>query len=359
MFLVDHLFTKWLETRRLKVEPLRCVRSRNRFSSCNKCSESCPVSAISFENGLKVQADTCTECMKCTVSCPTDALYDEKYLQYFKEMPNRELISFSCEKDKNNGSHIKLACLAQLDKSILINAINKSQKVTIQFDEQKCMKCAKFDDKLKIYLEETICTLNSMLKEAVSIDFNDKSTGKMERSYSRRDLLSYYSKKVTNTVVSPLVYEQEKVKNLRENLETGSKQTIFQKTLTLYQDQFTELQNARNLNTAQLVFNENCDGCKVCANVCTTGALKFIDDDILMKANFQSSLCNGCMACVDICRKDGIRLNHSPIPLSVLLEKKEEELFNRSYRPCPKCGDNHVNPTSYCEDCSIQQRKNS
>lgn len=359
MFLVDHLLTKWLESSRLKVEPQRCVRTRNRFSSCNKCDESCPVSAISFDKGLKVQEDICTECMKCTVNCPSDALYDEKYSQYFKEIPNRELVSFSCENDKNKGSHIKLACLAQLDKTLLIHAINKGKKVTIQFDQQKCMKCMKYDGTLKTHLDETISILNAMLNDSVSIDFNVKSIEGMERSYSRRDLLSFYSKKVTNTVVSPLVYEQEKVKNLREKLESGSKQTIFQRTLNLYQDQFIELQTARNINTAQFVFTENCDGCKVCSNVCTTGALKFIDDDIIMKANFQSSLCNGCMACVDICRKDGIRLNHSPIPLSVFLDKKEEELFNRSYRACPKCGENHINHDSYCEDCSIQQRRYS
>lgn len=357
MFLVDHLMTKWIETKRLKVQPQRCVKTRNRFASCNKCSKACPVSAISLEKGLTIKEDVCTECMICTVTCPTDALSDEKYPQYFREMPNREMISFTCENDRSNGSHIKLACLAQLDKSLLINATNSSHNVTIQFHEERCKSCRKYNSHLKTILEDTINNLNTMLKEKIVINFNEKQNTKMERSYTRRDLFSFYSKKITNNVVTPLFFEEEETKNLRLSLETGTKQTIYQILLERHQNKFIEHHSASDLNTLQLSFTARCDGCKVCSTVCTTSALKFIEEEKEVKAIFSPSQCNGCMSCIDICKRDGIELNHSPVSLIFFLENNVQEVFKKEFKTCKTCGDKHLNSSSFCDDCTNKHKR--
>ncbi|ESU32109.1 hypothetical protein G3A_13310 [Bacillus sp. 17376] len=216
MLLVDHLMTKWLEAKRLKVDPQRCVRTRNRFSACSKCTDACPVSAISLENGLSVMEDACSECMKCTSVCPSEALYDEKYLSYFTEMPSREVISFSCDHDRSNESHIRLACLAQLDTALLMHAFQNSSHVNVQFREERCRQCSKYDASLMTSIKKTIHNFNSMRSQEVEVTFNDKSqSDKMERSYTRRDLITFFSKKMTNKVVSPLIPEEEEVENLR------------------------------------------------------------------------------------------------------------------------------------------------
>ena len=332
MFLMDHLVTKWLESKRLKVQPQRCIRTRNRFSSCHNCANLCPVSAISLENGLTIQEDVCTECMRCTVDCPTEAFYDEKYIEFFKEMSNREVISFSCENDNREEPHIKLGCLFQLDKALLLHASLNSNKVTIQYSIDKCMKCNKYDESLESTIRQTIAQLNSMLKKPIDIYYNEKASSKMERNYTRRELITFFSKKMTRNVVSPLISEEEE-RNLREFLKSGAMRDAYQYLLIKHQGLFIQRQQMKNLNTLQLVLDNKCDGCRVCERVCPTGALKFSEEDPNIIGMFSTQLCNGCKSCIDICRKNALEMdNTSYIDLHVFLNEKEKVVFTKELK---------------------------
>lgn len=352
MLLVDHLMTKWLEAKRLKVDPQRCVRTRNRFSVCSKCTDACPVSAISLENGLSVLEDTCTECMKCTTVCPSEALYDEKYLSYFNDMPSREVISFSCDQDRSNESHIRLACLAQLDSCLLMHAFQNSSHVNVQFHEERCRQCSKYDANLMASIKETIHNFNSMRTKEVEVTFNDKSQGdKMERSYTRRDLITFFSKKATNKVVSPLIPEEEEIENLRISLKKGPKATVYHRILDKNKNDLRSYQTSDNLQTVQVAFTETCNGCGACSRVCATGALKFTDDDETVKAVFEPMLCNGCGSCIDLCRRNGLERVDDDIDLKQFLANQEQRIFYRKYKQCGQCGEQHLNSSAYCEDC--------
>ena len=51
-----------------KVDPDLC-------SGCEECVDTCPVEAISMEDGIAlVSPDECTECQACIDPCPTDAI---------------------------------------------------------------------------------------------------------------------------------------------------------------------------------------------------------------------------------------------------------------------------------------------
>lgn len=334
--LIDHLVTKWLETKRLKVQPERCVRTRNRFSSCHQCVEACPVSAISLTDGLRIQEDVCMDCMKCTHSCPSEVFYDEKYTEYFKEMPNRKVIAFSCEKDKSDRPYIKLGCLSQLDYALLIYAVTNSKRVSIQLNITKCMKCGKYDEGLQTYLEQTIGNLNSMLRDSVEIHYNNSSSTEMERNYTRRELITFFSKKMTRNVVSPLIPDEEEIKNLRVSLHQGTMRTMYYHLLATHQHIFNRKQMTQNLFTATLNFNsKNCDGCSVCARVCPTGALKFKEEEKAVSAMFNTKLCNGCRSCKDICKKNGIEVDDTLIELQTFLENQTwETVFTKELDYC-------------------------
>ncbi|WP_019156624.1 4Fe-4S binding protein [Robertmurraya massiliosenegalensis] len=331
--LLERYVTKWLETKRLQVQPQRCIKTRNRFSTCHKCVDICPVSAISFEGGLSVQEDICTECMRCTVHCPSEAFSDEKYVEYFKEMSNREVIAFSCENDKREDPSIKLGCLYQLDKALLIQACTQSKKVSIQFDEKRCTKCVKYhnpDKDLKSSLDILVEELNSMLKEPINIDYNDQNTSKMERNYTRRELITFFSKKMTRNVVSPLITEEEEVRNLRETVGSGTIRETYHYLLRKYQNHFKQVQRIGDINTAQLNFNEKCDGCKVCERVCPMGALKFSEDESIFTATLNHQICNGCQSCVDICRKGALEINNASfIDLQTFLKGEEQVVLTK------------------------------
>ena len=58
-----------LESKAVFVAPERCVAVRNRHSSCKKCSEACPVGAVSVGNNVvSIDAGACMACGACTVS---------------------------------------------------------------------------------------------------------------------------------------------------------------------------------------------------------------------------------------------------------------------------------------------------
>ncbi|MBT2692631.1 4Fe-4S dicluster domain-containing protein [Bacillus sp. ISL-55] len=350
--LVDHLMTKWLEAKRLKVDLQRCVRTRNRFSTCSKCTDACPVSAISLENGLSVMEDACIECMKCTSVCPSEALYDEKYLSYFNDMPSREVISFSCDQDRSNESHIRLACLAQLDTALLMQAFQNSSHVNLQFREERCRQCSKFDANLMTSVKETIHNFNSMRTHEVEVSLNDKShSDKMERSYTRRDLITFFSKKMTNKVVSPLIPEEEEIENLRVSLKKGPMAMVYHRILDKNKNNLHSYQTSENLKTMQLAFTATCNGCGACSRVCATGALKFTDDDETVKAVFQPLLCNGCGSCIDLCRRNGLERVEDYLDLKQFLANQEQTIFYQKYKDCGQCGEQHLNSSANCDGC--------
>lgn len=330
MFL-DHFVTKWIENNRLKVHPQRCIRTRNRFSKCQKCEEICPVSAITVQGGLSVLEEVCTECMRCTVTCPTEALYDERYSEFFNEMYNREVISFSCENDTREHPYIRLGCFFQLDKTLLLFAYQNSTKVIVQFNEERCMKCKKYDGELVSSLERVITEFNSMLKEPIKIHFNESESSIIEPYYTRRQLFTFFSKKITRNLVNPLIKDEDEVKNLRESITSG---LIRDKTIHLLrknQELLNEMQETQCLNTIQLIFNEQCDGCGICGKVCPTGALSFNEDESNLAVNFNVQICNGCKSCIDICRKDALIVNDkSLIALSSFLKGEKQDMLLNS-----------------------------
>lgn len=326
MSLVGHFMEKWLDAKRLKVSPQRCVIERNRFSSCRKCAEACPASAISLEGGLSVREEICTECMRCTMVCPTEALYDDKYVGYFREMSNREIIAFSCEEVKSEHPFIKLGCLSQLDEALLLYAITNSKMVTIQYNEEKCSKCNKYNGSLGEWLNKVICELNSTLIEPPEIYFNANPSSKMEKNFSRRDLFTFFSRKVTHNVVSPFIPDEEEVRNLRISLKAGIRRTIYYRILEQHRHLFIKNFDAQRLYSLQLEINDYCDGCEVCARVCPTGALKFSEDNNLISAIFDPKLCNGCRSCKDVCRKNGIEIVDVTINLREFLNGEKQEL---------------------------------
>lgn len=336
MSLVEHLVAKWLDAKRLKVRPQRCVRERNRFSSCSKCAEACPASAISLDGGLNIQEEACTECMKCTVVCPMEAFYDEKYVEYYREMPSREIIAFSCEKDKSDQAYIRLACLNQLDKGLLLYALVTSKIVTIQFDQEKCSRCSKFDMTLSERLIEIIDELKSMLVRPAEIHFNCHPSIKMERNYTRRDLFTFFSKKMANNVVSPFIPDEAEVKNLRTSLKAGLKRMFYYRILEQHRHLFKENLDTRRLYSLQLEINSGCDGCEVCARVCPTGALLFSEDKDHISAMFNPQQCNGCRSCIDICRKNGLYIVDASINLQEFLNGEVQALQQRD-RQLVKC----------------------
>jgi ferredoxin len=57
-----------------EVEPTRCVATRYRASTCDRCIAVCPVDAIEPVPRLTVDADRCVGCGACATACPTGAL---------------------------------------------------------------------------------------------------------------------------------------------------------------------------------------------------------------------------------------------------------------------------------------------
>jgi len=59
---------------------------------------------------------------------------------------------------------------------------------------------------------------------------------------------------------------------------------------------------------ADFGYDENCNGCQMCAFFCPTGALRQVNQDGRPGVVFRAALCTNCGLCRDICHKRAVTL---------------------------------------------------
>lgn len=355
MVLAEKWITRWMESKQLTVEKNRCTHAKNQKSSCNICVKSCPASALKIEGSLQVDFEKCRECMICTAICPTDVFSDKKYKSYLEQMNGRTVVEIACQMQDANNQFVAVPCLRILDETILLYALHENKKIHIRMNDAICETCSNKIDNISSFIEELIHRLEIIKQEKVEVYINsgENNIGEQQQ-FSRRDLFSFFSKRMQTNLVLPLLEEEEVTNKEREKISLSEKKRFF---IQLLKKQNNELTN-QIVKQAKVIINENCTGCLKCTYVCPTGSLfsKEEENQINIKQNLLK--CVSCMSCQDVCIEKSLTLESYSINIKKYLESKEKLAFSFKKKRCATCGEKLDDPHStICIECQNKRKQ--
>jgi energy-converting hydrogenase B subunit K len=99
---------------------------------------------------------------------------------------------------------------------------------------------------------------------------------------------------------------------------------------------------AERLDTAGLPFGavrigEDCTACGLCARLCPSGALTFVEDEEFFVINFNAVECLDCTICSLICPADAVVFEPEVDPRQLAADVPQT-LRAGKLAPCQKCG---------------------
>jgi len=313
-----------LENAWMNIAQEQCTRYLHKASTCMYCTEVCPSGALTLSSNYPFyNATLCMKCGACAGVCPMDAIeVQTPSAQTLEEEISaravlNEAIIFTCkDSGEKKESVISLKCLARLEPSLLLFALEKGAS-EIQLIRGECQKCA-----LKNNLSSLQKTIEITQQYAdllnVSITLKSVQNISQKRSYeddnftckdhSRRTFfLKLLGKKMESSLDEPTI--------TYENIKSGTKiplpkkQQRFIQSLRLLDKQTPLLSKADHFVLTPALDPLQCIGCTLCTNVCPTGALETEANEDSLKITCKNSLCVACHLCVDICFKKAITLD--------------------------------------------------
>jgi ferredoxin len=344
----------------LKIDLGNCVRVYSKQSSCTKCQDICPISAISYEENIPKIDNSCIDCGGCIGICPTEAIS----LKNFDSLDF--IFSYIEDKDTLISCKKNIPCLALLSVENLISiALLKDESI---LDLGHCESCD-IKDPLQHKIEKNIIEANSFLEniqsdKKITIKNIAYEEQKAEDKPDRREFLKRFSLK--GAVKSKREFEeaikedegisQKDSANIRQKIIPNKRKLLFMalkrakmpKTFhTFMHDEITF--------TSQKHINDNCDNCSLCYRICPTGALQ--SDKRQTKIEFDALICVKCTLCHDVCETDAITL--TPYSTKSIFAPKIEELINFKITRCDECANyfSYFGGEKICPRCKIEEEE--
>ncbi len=357
-----------LESKAVFLASDRCVKVRNRNSSCTKCSDACPVDAVeASKNILKLDEKRCVACGACTVVCPTEALIPLQPLDEdlssaitsaFDEANNSAIFACARIASKRTGNpslFAEVPCLSRIEEGVILTAVAEGAEKIVLVDGT-CSTC-KFRSNVA-GIEATVLSAQELLAaQGCRVEISRTSQFPEEvLIQDRQDLLaksrrSFFSGAGSRTreaavvAADVMVFKKEKAAqlSLRERFRLSDGGTLPQfnpERRMKILDAMDALGNpvAKSINTRLFgsvsIKEDICTSCNMCTVFCPTGALKKSDRELAPEEGsyleFSVADCVQCRLCEDSCPKDCLTVDDS-INLTELFDFEPRFI----YRPKP------------------------
>jgi Pyruvate/2-oxoacid:ferredoxin oxidoreductase delta subunit len=237
-------------------------------------------------------------------------------------------ITFVCRTHLRNGGAPggcqRVECLGRLDESILVGAVAWGAKEVLLVDGS-CAQCrsAGIHGGIQKTVERSIGLLQAFGVQArislVADVPSGSATGAPAASgVSRRDFFSLFAGRARQTGAA----EAEPILDSREDAPEGGplkpgelpvylplKRRLLLAALGRLEGQGSPSLNGEEGFWTSVSITTNCNGCRMCAVFCPTGALAKTEADGKPAISFRSSHCTGCLLCRDICLWKAVRIS--------------------------------------------------
>lgn len=403
MFGLEHVYKVFsqLDTPPIGCFSGQCSKVRYKKAKCRLCFEYCPVDAIIFDGGIKIDFSKCTGCGICANVCRNGVfeikdIDDKKLLLNIKRiLRDQNEIEFVCAKRDQPKelfpNVVSLLCLGRLSDYVLISSVLEGAE-TIWLDDNKCNSCS--SGKTQKLIHQNINTTKRFLKiwdikgEIILISHfpSQRNNEAMRSSYtynkngdsiSRREFFTKLQEKTLETAMNliddneatanPYIKTQfyAKISEKRELLlELVSKMDIF----------LSDRIFARGFPFSKIeVIDERCNFCRLCVLLCPTGAMEYSEEGVDVCLRFNLRKCVKCGLCQQVCAnkailflpylnpKDILGLESCEVVRSTQIKcKKCDKLFlplNDNSDFCQRCGSECEIEESFFEMIGLEGRR--
>lgn len=350
-----------LESRPIAVHAGQCTRLRHRRSTCTRCADACPVGAISWQDGLQVDAETCTSCGICATVCPAGALEahsptnGELLAQVQKVVKERSRVAFACplyvETYGGGERFISVNCLGRLDESILVGAVSLGAQ-SVWLMDGACEECAhaigrdvaaaaagRADKLLEAFgVSQRIAMRPDLLPMSeTAYGTNGAGEALSRRGFFKllaRDTVRLGEIAVESVLKGQSAQAEKEVKKGELPVALPAKRRLLLDALRRIGKLASATFSADDGLWAGFGFGEDCTGCQMCAFFCPTGALSKVEQDGKVGVAFRISHCTNCGLCQDICYREAVVLSDE-VDLSKVVDDSTEVLFMREANAAP------------------------
>lgn len=353
----------------LLFDAVKCVRSTNKFSTCEACVEACPVETIKIDEQLpSFVPNDCVGCGGCMSACP-DAAYkldDFSSINYIFSILEQQREVLSCKES--------IPCLAALSVEEIISLALLHPK-NLTFDRAYCAECeiAKTNEPLIAARVEEANFFLEAIESEKRVVFASVDLSVEQKEQDRRAFLSKLNikeaikakQKFENEVEARSQEEKnhalsvEDIKRLRESKDVPDRRKLLMMALKKTQKPSVYHKLAEgdvSFVSQKILDEESCTNCQMCYRICPTGALS--SDRLNSTIFFDAVACIKCASCHDVCEPNSLTLR-SVFDLQELFEPQRETLAKFTMKRCNECGVPFVyrGGEVMCQRCRIEDEE--
>ena len=354
-----------LEEQAIRVKPMQCSKARHQLSTCRRCIDHCPTKIISWGSTLQVNNDKCDACGICATACPNGVFElnnranDNLSAGIVAGIKHSHQIAFACTRFQQKldsasariPSLLMVPCLGRLDESILIGCVLRGAR-SIWLVNSLCDDCT---CKSGWDIAQQIITASNKILEMLGISPKIstsphipeallKKTGTaadtppqlQAKSYSRRDFLKSLTRgtaaatilAASSNISGPAEDDNVQIRKSGLPFYLPKKRISLLESLKGLGKPAYPLVNSSDLPFQQLIINEKCTGCGMCAYFCPTNALQKTENNGKSAIAFEISRCTRCNLCIEICYLNAISTAPDINPQKIL-QDEQEVLFEK------------------------------
>lgn len=317
-------------SRSISVTPKYCSKIKHKSSPCTICYSLCPTGAIEVGGPgetINVEWDSCTGCGICVSQCPAQVfkLRHGGYRKFIDNLsrsisPRGDLV-ITCSDNPSYNRQTALVDCAGIFSVVdfLVLYLRGASRITVKYG--LCMECASKHGKTileqEIKLLEQLKNIFEDLNNLETIYENDsiriifpkqlpiiqpKEEEKPNPTVNRRGMFAFLKNTLQESILKSadmITVEKldERTKIDFSHEETARRKTFIESIMSL--GKITQLEVDTNILFNNIVIDETCVYCGMCARFCNTGAL-YINEERNM-ITFNPSKCISCKLCEKAC----------------------------------------------------------
>lgn len=359
------------------VKAERCLRTRNRFSPCHICADTCSAGAIGVSPTVAINKQVCMGCGACLATCPAGVFEgDDGASMLFEaaaQMHGKSAAALACPRHNEpqkapaavEGVICSDRCLAALGPATYVSLLGLGiGKIVVRLDA--CAGCPK--GTALVNIESSLAAVAQILsplqqEERVSgsstvagADWQERPlAGARAERVSRRDFLRFVTGRPSEAN-APLPAPKSVDDHPRLRNVPRERRRLVSALARLATAAATPSGQATTAAFGQLEASNACTACRVCANVCPTDALRLSSgarDTYTL--SFLSAACTNCQECIDMCDYDALHWG-SPPPLAEALHMQPVVLRSGVLYNCDRCSSRFASvvETNLCPLCSLR-----